>query len=191
MKEGALADKVRQWKKDISKQFDPLPDYLIPALQYVQRKAGFLPCEAMTALAQHLRVPEAKVFGVASFYSLFRLEPRGRNQITVCRGTACHVRGSAKLLGELENMLGISAGGTTADRLFTLETAGCLGACALATHVVVNDRAYGRQTAASVKRLVKSLSTSARGPRLAKAVSRPVRRRFTTGRRGNRTRRAV
>ncbi len=160
MREGASAEKVRQWKKEISKRFEPLPDYLIPALQYVQSKAGFLPCEAMTALAQHLKVPEAKIFGVASFYSLFRLKPRGRNQITVCRGTACHVRGSARLLGELEDLLGICAGGTTADKLFTLETVGCLGTCALATPVVVNGRVYGRQTAASVKRLVKSLSSS-------------------------------
>ncbi len=160
MREGASAERVRQWKKEISKRFEPLPDYLIPALQYVQSKAGFLPCEAMTALAQHLKVPEAKIFGVASFYSLFRLKPRGRNQITVCRGTACHVRGSARLLGELEDLLGICAGGTTADKLFTLETVGCLGTCALATPVVVNGRVYGRQTAASVKRLVKSLSSS-------------------------------
>ncbi len=191
MKRSAVIRSTAEWRKLIARRFDSHVEMLLPALQYVQRTEGFLPCEAMTALAQHLRVPEAEVFGVASFYSLFRLKPRGRNQITVCRGTACHVRGSARLLGELENLLGICSGGTTGDKLFTLETVGCLGTCALATPVVVNGRVYGRQTAASVRRLVKSLSASAHGSEPAREVNRAVRRKTAPSRRGSHKRRAV
>jgi len=144
---------VVRWRKEITRHFEPLPETLIPALQHVQRQAGYLPREAMTAVAQHLRVPESKVFGVASFYSLFHMKPRGRTQITVCRGTACHVRGSARLLTELENALEIRAGGTTADMAYSLEAVACVGACALAP-IVIMDKVYGRQTTASVRKLI-------------------------------------
>jgi NADH-quinone oxidoreductase subunit E len=152
---GAGSPSVQSWKKQLAEHFPSRAEQLIPALHYVQEQAGFLPKEAITAVARYLKLSEAKVFGVASFYSLFHLKPRGRNQITVCRGTACHVRGSARILGELERTLGIQAGGTTPDMLFSLETVACLGSCALAP-VVVKDKVYGRQTAASVKNLIES-----------------------------------
>jgi NADH:ubiquinone oxidoreductase subunit E len=155
MENGSGPSSVKSWKTELSENFPPRPEYLISVLQYVQEQAGYLPKEAITAVARYLRVSEAKVYGVASFYSLFHLKPRGRNQITVCRGTACHVRGSARILAELERTLGIQAGGTTPDMLFSLETVACLGSCALAP-VVVKDKVYGRQTAASVKGLVRS-----------------------------------
>jgi len=161
-----------RWRDQIARHFGPSPELLIPALQYVQHQAGYLPREAIAAVAQHLRVPEAKVFGVASFYALFHLEPRGRNRIIVCRGTACHVHGSAGLLESLEKLLGVKAGGTATDKLFSLETVGCLGTCALATPIVVNDRVYGRQTSASAVRLVKALLASARAARKARAATR-------------------
>jgi len=150
---------LERWAKLFADEFEPLPESLIPALEFVQRHEGYLPREAMTALARHLRVPESKVFGVASFYSLFHLKPRGRHQITVCRGTACHVRGSARLLGDLERLMGVQAGCTSADKLFTLETVACLGSCALAP-VIVKEKVYGRQTSASVRKLVDELRAS-------------------------------
>ena len=153
MTDARNATSVAQWQKEITAHFEPLPETLIPVLQHVQRKAGYLPREAMTAVSQYLRLSESKVFGVASFYSLFHMKPRGRTQITVCRGTACHVRGSARLLTELENALGIRAGGTTPDMAYSLETVACLGSCALAP-IVVKDKVYGRQTTASVRRLI-------------------------------------
>jgi NADH-quinone oxidoreductase subunit E len=149
-------DAVEKWKKRLAESFEKRPENLIPALQLVQKMEGYLPREAMKAAAQHFRLPQAKVFGVASFYSLFHLKPRGRHQITVCRGTACHVRGSARLLRELETELGIKPGATTPDMMFSLETVSCMGSCALAP-VVVKDKLYGRQTSASIKRLVDSL----------------------------------
>lgn len=141
------------WGDLLSERFEPRPENLIPALQLVQAQEGWVSSEAMAALAEHLRVPEARVYGVASFYAQFHLSPQGRHRITVCRGTACHVRGSARLLTDLERMLGIEAGGTTDDMEFSLETVACLGSCALAP-VVVEDKVYGRQTQASVKRMV-------------------------------------
>ena len=147
------------WHERLAERFESRPEQLIPALQWVQQAEGYLSREAMDAVAEHLRISRSKVFGVASFYSQFHFEPRGRHEITVCRGTACHVRGSARLLAELEAMLEIEPGGTTPDRLFSLETVACLGSCALAP-VVVEDKVYGRQTSASVKRLVESARTA-------------------------------
>ncbi len=157
MNKGATTAAVKRWQDKISNKFEPLPRYLIPALQFVQQQEGYLPPEAMTAVARCLRVSEAKVFGVASFYSLFHFEPRGRHTITVCRGTACHVRGSAALLQDLEKKLGLKAGGTSEDLEFSLETVACFGSCALAPVVVADARVHGRQTSATATRLVDDL----------------------------------
>lgn len=154
---------VTRWRRQIADNFDAVPESLIPALQHVQRKAGYLPREAITAVSRYLNVPESRVFGVASFYALFHLEPQGRDRITVCRGTACHIHGSAALLETLEKELGIKAGETTADQRLSLTTVGCLGPCALATPVVVNDRLYGRQTNTSVRLLMKELRMAKAG----------------------------
>jgi len=141
------------WTEQLAGRFEPRPENLIPALQLVQEAEGYLPCEALDAVGAYLGVPAAKVYGVATFYSQFHLSPQGRHKITVCRGTACHVRGSARLLADLEKMLGIEPGETTEDMQFSLETVACLGSCALAP-VVVEDKVYGRQTQASVRSLV-------------------------------------
>ncbi|HUU02109.1 MAG TPA: NADH-quinone oxidoreductase subunit NuoE [Myxococcota bacterium] len=143
-----------KWIAEIASEFEPEPQYLIPILQFIQSKEGFLLPDGMQAASRYLRLPLSKVYGVASFYSQFHFEPRGRNTLTVCRGTACHVRGSARLLDELSKHLGIQPGGTTEDLSFTLETVACLGACALAPTAVINDAVHGRQTAASLKKIV-------------------------------------
>jgi NADH-quinone oxidoreductase subunit E len=142
------------WPEKIAGKFEPKARYLIPILQFIQSQAGYLPPEAMQAAARYLRISESKVYGAASFYAQFYFEPRGRNKVTICRGTACHVRGSGRLLGDLEKHLGIAAGGTTKDLSFTLETVACFGACALAPVAVVNSRVYGRQTSTSLKKMV-------------------------------------
>ena len=143
-----------QWIEKIGKNFESKPQYLIPILQFIQSDAGYLAPEAMQAAARYLRISESKVYGAASFYAQFYFEPRGRNKVTICRGTACHVRGSGRLLGDLEKHIGVAAGGTTSDHSFTLETVACFGACALAPVAVVNGRVYGRQTSASLKKIV-------------------------------------
>jgi len=104
----------------------------IPALQAAQEKLGYLPKEAVEDVAQTLALPTGEVYGVATFYAQFRLKPIGKNIITVCRGTACHVGGSLGILKELEKILGIYAGETDEKREFTLQTVACFGACARA-----------------------------------------------------------
>lgn len=171
MKQGGHSRATHRWLGKLQKNVEPEPRYLIPALQYVQSEEGYLPPEAMAAVAAHLGVSESKVFGVASFYSLFHFEPRGRNTVTVCRGTACHVRGSGVLLRELEKNLEIEDGGTTRDMLFSLQTVACFGSCALAPVVVMNDRVSGRQTTQSVKKLVDDIRASSTTPEPSKKAA--------------------
>jgi NADH-quinone oxidoreductase subunit E len=129
-------------------------DELIPVMEAVQEKFGYLPADGMREIAAFLKVPEARVFGVATFYALFRLTPRGKKMISVCRGTACHVRGGAHILQEVEKRLGIKAGETTRDMEYSLETISCFGSCALAPVMVVNKTVYGRMTTAKVEQIL-------------------------------------
>ena len=128
---------------------------LIPILQQVQQKLGYLPQAAMRNIAGFVKVPESTVFGVATFYAQFKFVPMGRNIIKVCRGTGCYVKGSPRILDELEKVLGIKDGGTTKDMEYSLETVACFGSCALAPVVVVNDRVYGRMTPEKARELIK------------------------------------
>jgi NADH-quinone oxidoreductase subunit E len=141
---------------------------LIPALQLVQEKLGWLPREVIPGISRYLKVPESEIWGTASFYAQFRFTPAGRNIVTVCRGTACHVRGSAGILRELERNLGVCAGQTTSDLSFTLQRVACFGSCALAPVVVANGKVYGRQTAMSARGLLKRLEGLSRGRTKAK-----------------------
>ncbi len=119
---------------------------LIPLLQEAQEIYGYLPGEVMGAIAARLQIPFSRVYGVATFYTQFHLQPRGRNIIRVCQGTACHVRGAARILEALTAYLGVGKNETTPDGCFTLETVACLGSCGLAPVMVVNEETYGRLT---------------------------------------------
>lgn len=118
---------------------------VVPLLQDVQSEFGYLPEEAMQLIAKKFSVPLARLYGVASFYSQFYFQPRGRHVIRVCTGTACYIRGAPAVLARLEETLGIKAGETTPDLAFTLETVNCVGCCALAPVVVVDDRVVRRR----------------------------------------------
>jgi len=118
---------------------------LISILQDIQEEYNYLPQEALKIVSKTLGVPLIDIIGVATFYRAFSLEPRGKHLITVCLGTACHVRGGPKMLEEFKRKLNIEAGETTKDRRFTLETVACLGCCAIGPVVVV-DRNYHAQT---------------------------------------------
>lgn len=126
---------------------------LIPLLQKVQGEFGYVPEEAIFGISDVLGVPASEVFGVLTFYAQFRLTPQGRNLVRVCRGTACHVRGSPRILQAVERCLGIRSGETTADLEFTLETVACIGACALAPVTVLNDSVHGQMSARKVEEL--------------------------------------
>jgi NADH-quinone oxidoreductase subunit E len=148
--EGAIEERV----SEILSSYQGSEDELIPILQRVQQVLGYLPEAAMKRIAKFLHLPESTVFGVGTFYAQFKLVPTGRNTIRVCRGTACHVRGSAKILGEMEKQLGIRAGETTPDLEYSLETIACFGSCALAPVVVTNDKVHGRVTAPKAKEML-------------------------------------
>ncbi len=119
---------------------------LIPILQDVQHKFGYLPETEMRGVAKFVGLPESRIYAVATFYEQFRFTPQGKNQITVCRGTACHVRGAKKILEEYEEHLNIKEGETTEDMEYTLGTAACIGCCALAPCVMVNDEVEAKLT---------------------------------------------
>jgi NADH-quinone oxidoreductase subunit E len=126
---------------------------LIPLLQQVQAKLGYLPREAMQAVARFIRVPESAVYAVATFYAQFRFTPIGRRQVLVCRGTACHVRGAPRILEEIEKHLGIREGQTTPDGEYSLETVACIGACGLSPCLMVNSTVEAKMTPQKVAAL--------------------------------------
>jgi NADH-quinone oxidoreductase subunit E len=138
---------------NLQQQFEGREDELIPILQSVQRELGFLPESALLEIARLTRVPAARVFGTATFYAQFRLQPVGKYIIRVCRGTACHVKGSDRILEDIQDHLHVVPRQTTADGLFTLETVACFGSCALAPIVVVNDSVYGNTDRTRVLKL--------------------------------------
>ncbi len=121
-------------------------DALMTVLEEIQAHYGYLPRAALEYTARELRFPLAQVYGVATFYNLFQLNPPGRYQVRVCKGTACHVSGSPAILQYLKQKPGIEENETTPDRLFTLQTVACVGACSLAPVVVVNEQTHGRMT---------------------------------------------
>lgn len=123
------------------------PSRLIPILQAVQAEYRYLPEEVLTFIATSLGISPAKVFGVATFYSLFTLKPKGKYHIRVCNGTACHVKKSMELCKAIQKKLRLKDGrDTTEDMLFTVETVNCLGACGLAPAMVINEEVFGQLT---------------------------------------------
>jgi NADH:ubiquinone oxidoreductase subunit E len=117
---------------------------LIMILQAINKEYNHLPRPALNYVSTRLDVPLSQIYGIATFYSMFSLEPRGRNIVTICLGTACHVRGGERIKERLESNLGIPAGATTQDMRFTLETVRCIGCCSLGPVVTVNEKVYAR-----------------------------------------------
>ena len=115
-------------------------------MQKVQGELGYVPEEAILGIGHKLGIAASEVFGVLTFYAQFRLTPQGRNVVRVCRGTACHVRGSPRILRVVERCLGIRAGETSPDLEYTLESIACFGSCSLSPVMVVNEDIYGRLT---------------------------------------------
>jgi NADH-quinone oxidoreductase subunit E len=140
--------------------FEGRSEELIPILQRVQQHYGYLPKEALREIARFTRVPESRVYAVATFYAQFRFKPIGRKHIMVCRGTACHVRGAPRILQELERQLGIKEGETTPDLEYSLETVACIGACGLSPCVMVNNQVQARLTPRKAAQLVRRASTA-------------------------------
>jgi NADH-quinone oxidoreductase subunit E len=124
---------------------------LIPILQATQERFGYLPEEIMVGVAQFLKLPPSAVYAVSTFYAQFKLTPTGKRTVKVCRGTACHVRGADRVLQEIEKKLNIKPGETTEDLEYSLETVACIGACALAPTIVINEDVHGKMTTKKVQ----------------------------------------
>ena len=129
--------------------------FLIPILQEIQEHYGYISSDGVDEIAAFTRVPPGEIYGVASFYSQFRFTEPGKHTVQVCLGTACHVRGSERILQLLEHQLDVKSGETTEDNLFTLERAACFGCCALAPVVMVDKDVHGRISSTKAQKLLK------------------------------------
>lgn len=130
--------------KIIEDQFNGDKENLIMILQAIQRRYNYLPKETLTYLSEKIGVPYSQIYGVGTFYSTFSLEPRGKNIISICLGTACHVRGGERVRERIEETLNIRDGETTDDMRFTLESVRCIGCCSLGPVVKINEDIHGR-----------------------------------------------
>ncbi len=142
----------------IRQSFTGRQQEVITILQKVQNTLGYIPTEALLQVAEFIGMPEAAVYGIATFYERFRLSPIGRHVVKVCRGTACHVKGADKILHEIEHRYKLSPGQTSKDRMFTLETVACFGSCAIAPVVVVDDKVSADMDPDKVGKVLKDLA---------------------------------
>ncbi len=156
------AEKISPAEPDLTKLDEVLKNFeagneslLIPALQAAQNLYGYISKSVLERISEHLDIPLSRAYGVVTFYAQFRFAPTGKYKIRVCRGTACHVRGSKGILEALERELGIKDGETTPDLKFSLETVACLGTCFLAPVIMVNEKYFGKLTTKKVKEVLK------------------------------------
>ncbi len=129
---------------------------MIPLLQQVQEKHGYVPPSAIEEIARFAKLSPSEIYGVITFYAQFRLTPPGETTVKVCQGTACHVKGAKRILEEVESVLNVKAGETTEDRKYSVEKIACFGACSLAPVLVVGKSVHGRLTPTKVKKLLES-----------------------------------
>ncbi|MCF7790511.1 MAG: NADH-quinone oxidoreductase subunit NuoE [Victivallales bacterium] len=144
------------YKKIFSKYRGSKRDSLIPLLQEIQHELGFLSKDSVARVGGLLNLPTSKIYGVATFYNQFRFQPYGKYHIQVCRGTACHVKGSANVLSALEAMLNIKAGETTRDGMFSIEVVACIGACGLAPVISINGEFHANLVPSDIEKIIGS-----------------------------------
>ena len=153
-----MALKVKELQEKVNKvlkKHDNDKSLLVDILQDIQAEIGYLPKDAMVETGKQLGVPISRIYSVATFFKAFSLTERGRHLISVCMGTACHVRGAAKVLQQIEQELNINPGETTKDLKFTLETVNCVGACALGPMVIVGEDYHGEMTPEGITSVLK------------------------------------
>ena len=161
----ATPEKTQELKDFIAKTqgWDHPDSHLIGVLHKAQEIYGYLSKETMDLVAQEMRIPTAHIWGVATFYHYFKLSPPGRHQISLCLGTACYVKGAAQVMEALKEDLGVEVGQTTADGLFTLQEARCLGACGLAPVCMIDDKVYGELTPKRIADIIARYRKEAKG----------------------------
>ncbi len=143
---------------DIIERYPGRPDSLIFLLQEIQAAYNYISPEAMALVCEHAGVPLTQAYAVATFYKSFSLEPKGEHEIRVCQGTACHLKGSLRLVENLSRKLQVQPGATTKDLKFTLETVNCLGACALAPVAIIDEKYYAKVNAKKLESVIKKIS---------------------------------
>ncbi|KON27447.1 NADH dehydrogenase [miscellaneous Crenarchaeota group archaeon SMTZ-80] len=141
--------------KKLIKQYSGKKGPLIPLLQDIQKKYGYVPKEAIDLISKELNILPIQIYEVLTFYAQFHLKPRGKHTIKVCQGTACHVMGGKEILNYLSNKIGIKEGETTKDGMFTLDRVACLGCCGMAPVIVIDDDFYGNCTYQKVDYAIK------------------------------------
>lgn len=161
--EGKIPDDRYARLEDIIAEYRDKPGSLIPVLHEAQELFGCLSEDVQARVARGLGVPESEVYGVATFYSLFSLRPKGKWTVNVCLGTACYVRGAAACLEAFKKELGVDIGGTSKDGLFTLQAVRCLGACALAPVVMIGDTVFARVRPDDVKKILANYAAAHSG----------------------------
>ncbi len=147
---------------EVIRKYPASREHLISILQEVQEAFGYLSRESIDRVSGYLNLPSSKIFGVATFYNQFKLNAPGRIQIQVCRGTACHVKGSLDLLETAKRLIGIDVGETTKDGLFSLETVACLGGCSIAPVITANGKFFGRLDKKKLEELIEGFRASGR-----------------------------
>jgi NADH-quinone oxidoreductase subunit E len=147
----------------ILEKYEKDETFLIPILQDIQAEYNYLPRDILIYIAEKLSISLIQVYSVATFFKAFSLRPRGKHQINVCLGTACHVRGAVNVLQKIERTLGIKNGETTDDMQFTLETVNCLGACALGPIMVVDGEYHGHMNSMKVDSVLKKYNSQSEG----------------------------
>jgi NADH:ubiquinone oxidoreductase subunit E len=165
-----LPEEVVAYIDDVCGRNHP-ESYLIPVLHKVQDHFGYLGNEQMDAVSTLMQIPAAKVSGVASFYHFFTFTPRGEHQISLCMGTACFVKGADRVLDKLKELLGIELGETTADGRFSIDVARCVGACALAPVMLVDDKVYAQVKPGQVAKILKDYGYVAAAAKKAGAAA--------------------
>lgn len=138
----------------IAKKYEEKPWALVSILQDTQDKVGYLPEELLRQVAKRMDIPLPQIYGVATFFNSLSLTPQGRHQITLCCGTACHVRGAPRVLDEITNLLKVDPGGTTENGEYSFKVVNCLGACAIGPVIILDDKYYGKMSAPKVKDLL-------------------------------------
>lgn len=150
--------RIKNEMQEIMQKYKTEKENLIPILNEVQEKYGYIPKISQLEISEYLQIPMAEIYGVVTFYSRFTLEPKGKYNISVCLGTACFVKGSQKILDRLKDRLGIEEGQTTQDGKFSIDTTRCVGACGIAPVFTVNDEVYGRATVKKLDEVLDKLS---------------------------------
>jgi len=166
IKEGYVRQVIERYENDAG--------MLIPMMQDLQAEYGYLPPEELKLLSRELCVPLTRVYGAAMFYSSFRLSPRGQHEVTLCMGTVCYLKGSPRISEAICEEYGIKPGGTTADRLFTLQAVNCVGACALAPVMVVDGKYYDGVTPDSALKILRGFSGAAEDAGASEPVAEPA-----------------